>query len=192
MVKTMQPINKQCCHFCVAGGLISKLNGQILKLPILTIDPNTNNILDKIELFCKGQTALKLQKLNFKKGDYGYCEGNVTFSKDRPSDIDPIELQKLDPGTLKFKNLDFDETNNVLYTYIKGHRVDYDDKGNKVNWAKDLSNNELKNSNFANDKLSWTKKSVEQNTVQTKNEKNYQERKKLIKLFNFDDDQETM
>lgn len=141
MVKTMQPINKQSCHFCVAGDLISRSNGQILKLPILTIDPNTNNIMDKIELFCKGQTAIKLQKLNFKKGDYGYCEGNVTFSKDKPSDIDPVELQKLDPGTMKFKNLDFDEENNVLYTYIKGNRVDYDDEGEKlIKWGPYQSN----------------------------------------------------
>ena len=188
----MQPINRQICHFCVAGNIMSRANGSILKLPILTVDPNTNNILDKIELFCKGETALLLKSLNFKKGDYGYCEGNVTFSKDRPSDIDPVILQKLTPDTVKFSNLHYDETNKVLFTFIQNKRVDYDDKGNKVSWVKDLSKNELKDLNYTNDKLSWTKKSVEQNTVQTKKEKNYQERKQLIKLFNFDDDQETM
>ena len=65
----MQPINRQIYHFCVAGNIMSRANGSILKLPILTVDPNTNNILDKIELFCKGETALLLKSLNFKKGD---------------------------------------------------------------------------------------------------------------------------
>jgi len=132
----MQPINKQICHFCVAGDLIFRNQG-IVKIPILTVDPNTNNILDMIELFCKGEAATLLKSLNFKKGDYGYCEGSVTFSRDKPSDIAPIVLEKLAPGTIKFKNLNYDEANNVLYTFIKDKRFDYDNRGNIVmNWGK--------------------------------------------------------
>jgi len=131
----MRPTNKQICHFCVAGDILSRSGGFILKLPILTVDPNTNNILDKIELFCKGESASLLKSLDFKKGDYGYCEGNVTFSKGNPSDIDPTILKKMTPGEIKFTNLHYDETNSVLYTHIRNTRVDYDDLGNKVNWV---------------------------------------------------------
>ena len=127
----MQPINKQSCHFCVAGEMMFRSQG-IVKLPILTIDTNTNNVLDTIELFCKGEAAATLKSLNFKKGDYGYCEGGVTFSKDKPSDIAPTVLEKLPSGTMKFRNLNYDETNDVLYTFIWDKRIDFDDRGNKV------------------------------------------------------------
>jgi len=158
----MQPINKQTCHFCVAGPVMSKAGGKILKLPVLTIDPVTNNVLDTIELFCKGNSADDLLALEFIKGDYGYCEGHVTFSKGRPSDISPIILDKLPSGTIKFDNLHFDETNNVLYTFIGGTRRDYDDKGNKI---------------FENGKSNYQPK---KETLSFK-ELNYQERVKKIR-----------
>ena len=132
MKTTMEPINRQICHFCVAGEIIRRQNGQILKLPVLTIDTNTNNVLDVQELFCKNDMAQLLKELDFKKGDYGYVEGNTTFAKGRPFDIEPVILKKLSPNMIKFKNLNFDEENNVLYTFVTGKRINYNDAGEKV------------------------------------------------------------
>jgi hypothetical protein len=132
MKKIMDPINRQICHFCVAGNIIPRQNGQILKLPVLTIDVNTNTVLDVQELFCKKEMAELLKELDFKKGDYGYVEGNTTFAKGRPSDIQPVILKKLSPNTVKFQKLDFDEVNNVLYTYIDSKRINYNDVGEKI------------------------------------------------------------
>lgn len=176
----MQPINKQICHFCVAGEMMFRSQG-IVKLPILTIDTNTNNVLDTIELFCKGEAAATLKSLNFKKGDYGYCEGGVTFSKDKPSDIAPSVLEKLPSGTMKFRNLNYDETNDVLYTFIWDKRIEFDDRGNKV---------------FNSDKKIENTPQPERN-VDLVQQKNYQSRLKNSKLQSqlkslFSEDQETM
>ena len=132
MKTTMEPINRQICHFCVAGKIIPRQSGQILKLPVLTIDTNTNNVLDVQELFCKNDMAQLLKELDFKKGDYGYVEGNTTFAKGRPFDIEPVILKKLSSDMVKFKNLNFDEENNVLYTFVSGKRINYNDAGEKV------------------------------------------------------------
>ena len=176
----MQPINKQSCHFCVAGEMVFRSQG-IVKLPILTIDTNTNNVLDTIELFCKGEAATLLKSLNFKKGDYGYCEGGVTFSKDRPSDIAPSLLEKLPSGTMKFSNLNYDETNDVLYTFIRDNRVEYDNRGKKV---------------FNSDKKTENTTQSERNLDYVA-QKNYQSRLKNSKLQSqlkslLSEDQETM
>ena len=82
---------------------------------------------------------------------------------------------------MKFRNLNYDETNDVLYTFIWDKRIEFDDRGNKV---------------FNSDKKIENTPQPERN-VDIVQQKNYQSRLKNSKLQSqlkslFSEDQETM